>query len=391
MQFDLELLFTPGLVIFLATLLIAFKVTRSIAFSISAALIKAGLFMLYFGLVFDGTFTFKDDWVYLDIARGLYHDNIGITDLMENENLDYIKGLNNGEHFGYSLYNVYAFRLFGYGYYAPVALNIVLTSLIAWFGSNLADIEFGFNGVWKKLFFAFLLFHPDIVAWSTILNGKDTLVLLLHVLLLYSVSMYFRRKLFASLGLAFFVISILATLRFYVPMVFASALALSLLKMPKNYSSLLTSFVGFFALVIFFLTSGFDIQSAFLVIQKEFVNPFYGLTRFLFTPIPFHTEVAYEFLDIPALFHWLLIPVAITGFITMLKRPSDYERFFVLYIMLFLALYACYGELQGPRHRAQIDFAWAVIQFMGIKPFLRKTFMPASSFRSNPCYIKTDL
>ncbi|MFZ2171749.1 MAG: hypothetical protein WAW61_19170, partial [Methylococcaceae bacterium] len=184
-QFDIELLVTPGLVIFLATSLIAFKVTRSVIFSMSAALIKAGLFMLYFGLFFDGTINFIDDFAYLDIARTLYDDNVGITNFMEH--LDNMKGLNNGEHFGYSLYNVFAFQLFGIGYYAPVALNIVLTSLIAWFGANLADIEFGINGVWKKLFFAFLLLNPDIVTWSTLLNGKDSLVLLLHVMLLYSV------------------------------------------------------------------------------------------------------------------------------------------------------------------------------------------------------------
>jgi hypothetical protein len=387
MQFDIEILVSPGLVIFVATLLIAFKVTRSFVFSMSAALIKAGLFMIYFGLFFDGTFTFLDDWVYLDNARQMYDDGIRFTNFIEN--VDYLRGFSGADHYGYSLYNVFAFQLFGYGYYAPVALNIVLTALIAWFGANLADIEFGFNGVWKKLFFVFLLLHPDIVAWSTILNGKDTLVLLLHILLLYSVSMYFRRQLFASVGLAFFVCTIVATLRFYVPVVFASALALSLLKMPKNYSSMLTSFVGFFAVVIFL--ANIDLQWTFQEIQKDFVNPFYGLIHFLLTPIPFYTEPAYKFLDIPALIHWLFMPFAIMGIITMLKRPSDYERFFLFYIMLFLALYACYDGLQGPRHRVQIDFAWAVIQFMGIKSFLRKAFMPASSFRSNPSYIKIDL
>jgi len=388
MQFDIELLVTPGLVIFFATLLITFKVTRSVVFSMSAALIKAGLFMLYFSLFFDGTFTFLDDWVYLDIARQFYDDGIRFTNFIGS--VDYMRGFSGADHYGYSLYNVFAFQLFGDGYYAPVALNIVLTVLTAWFGANLADIEFGFNGVWKKLFFAFLLLHPDIVAWSTILNGKDTLVLLLHVLLLYSVSMYFRGQLFASLGLAFVVLNIVATLRFYVPMVFASALALSLLKMPKNYSSLLTSLVGFVVLVIFFLTSGFDIQSFSLDIQKDLVNPFYGLIHFVFTPIPFYTEPAYKFLDIPALIHWLFMPFAIMGIITMQKRPSDYERFFLFYILLFLALYACYGGLQGPRHRVQIDFAWVVIQFMGIKSFISNAFMQASNFRSNPSYIKTD-
>ena len=32
---------------------------------------------------------------------------------------------------------------------------------------------------------------------------------------------------------------------------------------------------------------------------------------------------------------------------------------------MFLSLYAIFGELQGPRHRVQLEYVFAVMQFMG--------------------------
>lgn len=389
MQFDIEFLFIPTLVIFFATLLITFKVTRSLVFSMLAALIKAGVFMLYFGVLFDGTFTFLDDWTYLEIGRTLYEQNIGITNLMEN--LDFVQMLSGGEHYLYSIYNSYAFQLFGVGYYAPVALNILLTLLIAWIGANLADIEFGFNGVWKKLFFTFLLFHPDIFAWSNIMNGKDILVLLLHILLLFSVSLYFRGHIFTSFGLALFACYILSGIRFYVPVLFGSAFALSLLLMQKNQHSLLKLFVSFIAITTFFLLKDFNLQENVAQIKENFVNPIYGFIHFILTPIPFGTHESYSFLDVPALIHWILIPFAIRGVFIILKRPSNYERFFLLYLLVFVLLYSTFGELQGPRHRVQLDFAWAVLQFTGLKPFLHRILRPFYHSRQNQIPVKVNL
>jgi hypothetical protein len=389
MQFDLNLLFTPTLVIFFATLLITFKITRSLIFSMIAALIKAGIFMLYFGALFDGTFTFLDDWGYLEIGRTLYEQNIGITNLMEN--LDFVQMLNRGDHYFYSIYNTYALQLFGIGYYAPVAFNILLTILIAWFGANLAEIEFGFNDVWKKRFFVFLLFHPDIFAWSNIMNGKDILVLLLHILLLSSVSLYFRGRVFTSLWLALFACYILSGIRFYVPMLFGSAFVLSLLLMQKNHYSLLKLFVSFIGIATFFLLNDFNLQENLTVINENFTNPIYGFIHFILTPIPFGTDESYSFLDVPALIHWILIPFAIKGVFVIFKHASNYERFFLLYLLIFVSLYSTFGELQGPRHRVQLDFAWAVLQFTGLKPFLHRILRPWSRSRQNQTHIKMNL
>lgn len=372
MQFSFESLIAPGLAIFLVVLFVAFEVTRSVVFAALAALLKAGTFLLYFGIWFDGTFTFLDDWAYLDLAIQMYDQNLGLFDTVGN--VDALQGISGGEHYGYSLYNVYAITFFGFGYYAPVAMNIILTAFIAWAGANLAATEFRFNDGWRKLFFAFLLFHPDIFAWSNIMNGKDTLLLLLHILLLHSVSMYFRGRVTFAVILALTVCTMLSALRFYVPLLFGAALALSMFISAKNYSNSLKFVAAGFVLAFFILTDYFKLENNINALRADFVNPFYGAVRFMLTPIPFNTELEYSFLNIPALIHWILMPFVILGFLAMAKNPSDYEQFFLIYIMIFLALYSCYGELQGPRHRVQIDYAWAVLQFMGIQPFLRKAF-----------------
>ena len=175
---------------FFATLVVSFKFTRNPAISILLAFVKAGIFIAYFGFVFNGTFTFLDDWSYLEGGRELLLEGVGITTLAKN--WQYARMIGQGDHFVYYLYNSYALRIFGEGYFAPVAFNILLTIAIAYFGARLAVVEFGMSKQTSRWFYLFLLLHPDILAWSNIMNGKDMLALLLHVLLLTAVSIYLR-------------------------------------------------------------------------------------------------------------------------------------------------------------------------------------------------------
>ncbi len=368
--FDLELLLTPGLIIFVASLIVAFIVTQSLVFSLSTGLIKAGLFTIYFGVFFDGTFTFLDDWSYLEGGQELIAYNVGITNLANN--WDVALRIGSGEHFVYYLYNSYAIRLFGDGYYAPVALNILLTLLIAWFGTCLAAREFGITDRINKVFFAFLLFHPDILAWSNIMNGKDVFVLLLHLLLLLSFSLFFQSRLVPAIALAVPVSALLFFLRFYVPILFAGALVTSLLFVGRDKNRALFIFIGgvLVTLALGWL-GGAGLEYALAAIQENFVNPLYGLIHFALTPIPFNTEESYAFLNLPALIHWLLFPFACWGVIVLYRMGTPFSRFFLCYLIFFVVLYAVYGELQGPRHRVQLDYAWAVMQFIGLIDYLR--------------------
>lgn len=375
--FDLDILLWPAGAIFVLSLLVTFRVTRNPAAAILAALLKSGIFLVYFGGLFDGTFTFFDDWSYLSGGKELLARDVGVSSL--SDDWDFVLMTGRGNHFVYYLYNTYAFRVFGEGYFAPVAANILLTVLIAFIGTRLAVREFGLSKPLSKWFYLFVLFHPDILAWSNIMNGKDVLVLLLHVLLLMSVSLLYERRLRDAVLLAVPVVLVLFFLRFYVPLLFMLVLVTGMLSMGRirgRFGYLLLS--GIFAVlaIVWIGTSSvrnaLNAQYVIQAIQGDFVNPVYGFVRMMLTPIPFHTEPSYAFLNIPALIHWLLMPFVFLGILRLTRTHTPFIRFFLLYLLVFMGLYAVFGELQGPRHRVQLDYAWAVLQFLGVMVAMRR-------------------
>lgn len=188
--YGLEPILWPTSIIFFATILVSYKLTRYPALSIFSGFIKSGLFAIYYGFYFDGTYTFLDDWTYLEGGKELFSGEIGVTNILEH--LDFVKEIGGGSHVLYYLINSYAFKAFGYGYYSPVALNILLTIAIAFFGARLASRGFGFDKKTSNIFYFFLLLYPDILAWSTIMNGKDILVLFFQIMLLVSIAEYWN-------------------------------------------------------------------------------------------------------------------------------------------------------------------------------------------------------
>lgn len=386
--FDLDLLINPGLVIFTATLLVAFHVTRSLVLSLTAALVKAAIFLMYFGVLFDGTFTFLDDWSYLNRGMVLVEEEVGLFNLADK--WDFALMTAGGDHVLYYLYNAYALRFFGEGYYAPVALNIVLTALIAWFGALVGEREFGLTGHWKKIFFMFLLFHPDILAWSNVINAKDILILLLHVLLLLSVSLFLRGERLKALAIAIPVSTMFFFLRFYVPAFFAVILVAHQLRGVNNRNRLFFLF-GSAAISLFVIDAmiGHLIPYALSSLQENLVNPVRGFVRMVFTPIPFHTDVESSFLDVPALMHWMMMPLALYGAVLLVRRKDlPFIRFFIVYLVVFMGFYSVYGELQGPRHRVQLDFAFATLQFVGIRQCLIWVFASRRGENYRPIHLK---
>lgn len=362
--FGIDVLFLPGLAILAATIAVSALATRSPSFSSAAGLIKAGIFLVYFGLIFDGTYYFADDFEYLIGAEELLGREVGITTLYTD--WLYILSVTNSQHFLYHLHNVYAFRFFGIGYYAPVALNILLTLPIAFFGARLAVKEFGLSESSGKWFFGFLLLHPDIVAWSSVLNGKDTAVLLLHVLTLYAVSLFFSGRQWAAMFLGAAATTMLLFLRFYVPFLFAVAFIVTVAGRLR--------YMVLGGLVLAAVTMSLEegvFDYAMESLAGSFTNPFYGLVHFLLTPIPFGTSANYEFIEVPAMLNWLLLPFAFYGVCTVYRRHTLFSRYFLCYVLTFLALYSVYAELQGPRHRVELDYAIALFQFFGLRALLR--------------------
>lgn len=367
--FNFEQLIFPTAVIFLTTLVVSFRVTGYPVISLAAAFTKCGIYFTYFVFLFDGTFTFLDDWTYLEKGKELIADDIGLTNL--HENFVQVLALAGGDHFVYYLYNAYAMKLFGADYFAPVGLNIVLTVIIAFLGAVLVRKEF--PRLNHKYFYLFLLFHPEILSWSNVMNGKDILVLLLHVVLLFAMAVYFRGNEVKALAMAAPAVAILMFMRFYVPLLFALAFFASTLRIDKKALSHILIAGIVFVLAIISLYDGIPYITDSL--KGNLVNPVLGLIRFALTPIPFNTESAYAFLNPAATIHWVLFPALILGMGAVWKRKTVFSRFVIFYGLVFFGLYAVYGELQGPRHRVQMDFAIALFQFYGLCILLRRLFL----------------
>ncbi|KOR31175.1 hypothetical protein TI04_02275 [Achromatium sp. WMS2] len=367
--FPIETLIIPSLLIFIVTFIVSLSFTGLFGTSTLVSTLKSGIFLFYYGAIFDGTYTFSDDIVYMEGGHDIIKSGINILDI--GSNWDYLAGISHGEHVTYYLYNAFAFYSFGYGYYAPVSLNVVLTVLIAWIGAIVAKREFIFTRNSQIYFFIFLLLHPDILAWSNIMNGKDILVLFLHVILLLSFSLFFEKRWHLGAIIATCGCFVLFYLRFYVPLMFISAFIFSNMSYKQLRTKLPYLLVGL--LFAYFLLSRFNshlVNYIYVLISENFVNPIFGLIRFILTPVPFHTETAYSFLDFPALFHWLMFIPAYLGFRIVSKFRTKFSKFFITYVLVFIALYSVFGKLQGPRHRVQLDYAWAVFQFIGISSIL---------------------
>lgn len=379
-SFSIDQLFLPTSIIFFSTLLISFCFTRSFFLSLSTSFIKSGLFFTYFNMFFDGTFTYLDDWNYVDGGILFLKNGIFLSNIFENWATALMIG--NGSHFLYYLYNAYSFLIFGEYYFAPVVLNILITLFISLIGTLIVKYEFNFNNRQKIYFYFFLMLHPDILAWSSFINIKDIVVLFLHILTLYSISLYYRKKYAPALILIIICFSFLSFLRFYTPFLFAIAFILSQIKFSRL--KLTHCFIALIVICCVIIILGNRINEAYYLLLQDISNPLTGFFRILLSPIPFHTEPSYNFLNLPMIFHWATFPILLEGIIQIKRMKTPFSRFFVFYILTFLILYAIYNELQGPRHRVQLDYAIVVFQFIGFYKLIN-----SKSFKKVLLFIKS--
>lgn len=365
--YAIDVLILPASVIFLFAAAVSFRVTHMPVASLVIAFIKAGIFLIYFGFFFDGTFTFKDDLTYL--RQGRYLSTINVDSLLDVQDFWYAGfSITGSVHIVYSIMNLFSFILFGEGYYAPVACNILFTILVAWMGLRLAEREFGFRGVWGILFFIFMMLFPDTLAWSSLLNLKDIAVLLLHVILMYGFSIFLQRRFVLSMMVIGSSMLVLLFLRFYVPALFSIAFFVSILISLRGKHRIILLILGTAVCAVFavILEKYISILGSIELLFQYVNNPVWGFVRFLLTPIPLNSEGPYQFLEIPAVVHWTMFPVLVLGVLVVTQIRTPFARFFIIYFFVFVAFYAVVDLLQGPRHRVQLHFALAVFEFIGM-------------------------
>ena len=374
--FQLSSLLWPAVVIFVVVSVATFRFTGNPVAALMAAFFKSGLYVVYFGALFDGTYTVIDDWGYLTGASELLRRGVTVPGVFRHWN--FLVAMAAGPHVLYYVYNVFAFGLFGYGYYAPVACNVILTVAIAWLGARLAERELPLTKRQGLALYLFLLVHPDITTWSTVINAKDILVLWTHVVVLYSVAALYRRRYLYATIVGLSAVMLLFFLRFYVPILFLAAFMLHgaiRLRSAAGERARQIVVVCVAAGVIGGVVGVGSIPTAIAAVREDFVNPLFGIPRFMLTPVPFRTSPQYGFLVMPAVIHWTLMPFLLWGAGRMWRSKNRFTQFFLIYCAVFVLFYGVYAELQGPRHRVQLDYAWGLLQFLGLTAF-GKTLKP---------------
>lgn len=327
-----------------------------------AVFVKVAIPTVYFAVFFDGTWVLGDDIKYTEGGFRLVNSGLSLYEaLFTDTGLSLLIQLGGGQHVLYYWWNMLAMALFTRSYYAPVFLNGFATVIAGVFIVDILRLS-GFSRnyrVWGGLFF---LLHWDILVWSSFVNLKDTLVLLLTVLAFYGVlqiiSARLRNPRLTAVGVGCLGLSFWAFwwLRFYVPFLIVIAVgAWALLNLQgwKKYG-----LVGVLSL------PGSIVLSQGLT-ALEYVYPrffIFGFARMLFTPKPWDIAPSYSFLVLPSALHWVaFIPAVIGG--GKLYLRSHRARMFLIYLLVILGFYAVVPELQGPRHRYQVSFVFAWMQF----------------------------
>lgn len=358
--------------IFVLGMVICLRVL-SVPASMAVAGIKTALPFVYFIFFYDGSWTFLDDMGYLEQGQKLLASGYDPwTFLFSGEAVSRLVALSGGHHILYGWYNLLAQWIFGEYYFSPVFLNVGLTFVSAYFLYRLA-IATGFSTPYARGLFVFFSLHWELLAWSSLVNLKDTLVLLMTIALMYTtlrfVQTRWARYAVGTMALffAFFWI------RFYIPLLLLLATFLTLLCHLRERRHI---WAAIFVASFFGLAYGAYVGWEYLIFQIEQLDfggkIIFGLSRMVLTPLPWSIEPEYTFLQLPAVFHWLFFVPAILGG-AMLWRVRPEIRPLFVYLVIALLLYGAYEELQGPRHRVQLIFIYAWAQFHFIWDVLRKS------------------
>ncbi|AQX08205.1 hypothetical protein [Elizabethkingia ursingii] len=370
--FDPWLVISSTIIIFLIVGSVSIFVTKKVFLSLIIAIIKAGIYFYYFSFA-DKRFTFVDDDTYILTTKNLYEDGFNIYNIFyylifDKKAITHYVG---SEHFMYQVYNLLSFELFGPYYFSPVALNIILTSFIAY---KLYQIVILLNGNNYKILavFGYFMFviHWDTVSWSSYLNLKDFFVEFLTINIIVIILKIFQLKkinfwLSVNLALSTFT---LFYLRYYIPgfILIASLFYIVFFRISykKYFGLLLIIFPIIIAGIIIIILP--KISTGLSVFQAGMSNPILGIPRYLLTPVPFQVDQGGEFQTFAAYLHWIFFPVFLFGVYKSWKLNEDQPKLLIIYFLILCLFYGSFNELQGPRHRIQVHFIFIYFQLVGI-------------------------
>ena len=367
--FNIDLLMFPGIVLYISLFTLGYLGSKSLFIAWFIATIKTSIFILYFGYFFDGTYTSVDDEHYLSTGKKIY---LLFTDSTIDVSIHEIIAIVGGAHIIYNVINTISMVFFGNFYFSPVVINIIVSAFAGVISVKIIKQQQILHGKSLNYFFLFFVLHPELLSWSTVFNGKDTIILFVHIMLLHAVSLFILQKKISALFFACISIVIFVNLRFYVPLIFGAVFLLYMLLTIKFGLKSLFSLGLIASLFLLFVVPWGSLSYLFEIFILDFINPLSGTLHFLLTPRPFFHDKIHGFLNMASIIHWLLFPLFLMGLYIGLKSRHKFILFLFLYFFTFVILYGSFDFLNGPRHRFQLLLATSIFQFIGIKWFIRQ-------------------
>ena len=333
---------------------------KELPLPVNAAMVlfRIGLPFYYFTVLFPSSvWHFNDDIGYLMSARYMhYSGNTPFSVLFTSDGMAALLIASRGSHLLYRWWVFFGTWCFGDYYYAPVFLNIVMTVIGATYGRRIMA-ELGFSKSYQSGYLVFLLVQWDIVAWATIANMKEPLSMYLITATFYYLirltKLYSHRDLVGLLVFCF----LLFMIRSYMVLLILGALTLWAMAESKNPKKwLLVPLVVFVGANVLQHLGGESVAS----FRPD--QLLIGMLRFPITPQPWQLSDEYTFLLWPSIFHWLLIVPSIFMAFRLWKISSQ-TRLLLSYLPIMTIFFAAVPEVQGPRHRVQMTFLLAWLQF----------------------------
>ena len=272
------------------------------------------------------------------------------------------------------------FGLWGNGYYVPVFFNVVFTALATLYLFKLLNLS-GFRVKISRIMALYFCIHLSVIAWSSFMNVRDSLVLLLTVLMFY-----FIRALSAEFKLRFifaifFVVILFIFVRSYIPFLIL-AIEGSFILFSFRYSRKLRILILVFGCFLWYFYGSRIVLSGLPHVRFDLSVPS-NLLKMLVTPAPWQVSSKYGFLILDALQHWVLFPFMLLGALYGFMKHPNLRSLFI-YAALLILLYAVVPGQTGVRYRFQLIFIIAPCQLYGLYIF----FMSLRRFCSNHRMIK---
>ncbi len=343
--------------------------------------IKFAIPVAYFAWFADGRWVLVDDVTYLRQGLTLLAEGYtALSILWSQKGLQQLVVLSEGLHVLYGWFNLLAVALIGPWYFSPVLLNVFVSCLsgrVLWGFAR----DAGFGPRYCTGLTAFFLLHWDVLAWSSFVNLKDTLIVLLTLLLLRAAARFqatlARRDLLVAGGVAF----IFLWIRFYVPLVVGVAIMLRSLVTGGIVARHRWIALGVAGATLAVAAWRMGPRWLPLVSSRLVWEPWQvalGGVRMLLTPQPWSVSPEHGFLLLPSILHLVMLLPAAVGAAWLWQR-SPFLRLPLLYSLLIVCLFAAFPAQQGPRHRLQIVFMLAWSQFTFVWQVLRAVAPPAHS------------